>query len=87
MFDYYDDFVTYYRMYSPTDAMWHAWKAAQDFNDDDFEGAEDGEEEGACGGEGDSEAGSAPKAAQESQSLEWEAKLLAGQHLAWPAFC
>ena len=28
------------------------------------------------------EAGYAPKAAQESQSLEWEAKLLAGQHLA-----
>ncbi len=28
------------------------------------------------------EAGYAPKAAQESQSLEWEAKLLAGQHMA-----
>ena len=37
MFDYFVDFV-YYRilLLSPTDAMWHAWNAAQDFNVEDF---------------------------------------------------
>jgi len=37
MFDYFDDFVRHYRIYSPTDAMWHAWNAAQDFDVDEFE--------------------------------------------------
>jgi len=37
MFDYFDDFVSHYRIYGPTDAMWHAWNAAQDFDVDEFE--------------------------------------------------
>jgi hypothetical protein len=32
-------FVTYYRIYEATDAMWHAWNAAQDFDVEDFEEA------------------------------------------------
>ena len=36
-FDYFDDFVVYYRIYSPTDAMWRAWNAAQSFDVDEFE--------------------------------------------------
>jgi hypothetical protein len=36
-FDYFDDFVVYYRIYSPSDAMWHAWNAAQSFDVDEFE--------------------------------------------------
>ena len=31
--------VVYYRIYSPTDAMWHAWNAAQDFDVEEFEEA------------------------------------------------
>ena len=38
-FPYFDDFVTYYRIYEATDAMWHAWNAAQDFDVEDFEEA------------------------------------------------
>jgi hypothetical protein len=38
-FPYFDDFVVYYRIYSPTDAMWYAWNAAQDFDLDEFEEA------------------------------------------------
>ena len=37
MFDYFDDFVYYYRIYGPTDAMWRAWNAAQSFDVDEFE--------------------------------------------------
>ena len=37
MFDYFEDFVVYYRIYGPTDAMWHAWNAAQSFDVDEFE--------------------------------------------------
>jgi hypothetical protein len=52
MFPYYDDFVAYYRIYSPTDAMWLAWNAAQDFDVEAFGRPEEGEEEGACSGKG-----------------------------------
>ena len=33
----FDDFVYYYRIYEATDAMWHAWNAAQDYEVEDFE--------------------------------------------------
>ena len=33
----FDDFVYYYRIYEATDAMWHAWNAAQDYQVEDFE--------------------------------------------------
>lgn len=36
-FPYFDDFVVYYRIYSPTDAIWFAWNAAQDFDVEEFE--------------------------------------------------
>ena len=35
----FDDFVYYYRIYEATDAMWHAWNAAQDYEVEDFEEA------------------------------------------------
>ena len=38
-FPYFDDFVIYYRIYETSDAMWHAWNAAQDFDADEFEEA------------------------------------------------
>ena len=38
-FPYFDDFVIYYRIYETSDAMWHAWNAAQDFDVDEFEEA------------------------------------------------
>ena len=38
-FEYFDDFVIYYRIYETSDAMWHAWNAAQDFEVDEFEEA------------------------------------------------
>ena len=36
-FDYFDDFVAYYRIYETSFEMWYAWNAAQSFDVDEFE--------------------------------------------------
>jgi hypothetical protein len=37
MFDYFDDFVAYYRIYGTSFELWYAWNAAQSFSLEEFE--------------------------------------------------
>jgi hypothetical protein len=37
MFDHFDDFVRYYRIYETSFEMWYAWNAAQSFCLEEFE--------------------------------------------------
>jgi hypothetical protein len=37
MFDYFDDFVRYYRIYETSFELWYAWNAAQSFCPEEFE--------------------------------------------------